>query len=97
MFLSRRARDKRLLPPAAPGDADTRSYGPAATSQVLNLLPVPAAVIELRGDRFVFESVNRPFRLAGLGTTADQSALIEKLGQQIAAFIESAHILQVSR
>jgi diguanylate cyclase (GGDEF)-like protein len=89
MFLSRRARDKRLLPPAAPGDADTRSYGPAATSQVLNLLPVPAAVIELRGDRFVFESVNRPFRLAGLGTTADQSALIEKLGQQIAAFIES--------
>lgn len=89
MFVSRRARDKRILPPAATGDTDARNYGPAATSQVLNLLPVPAAVIELRDDRLVFESVNRPFRLAGLGTTADQSPLIDKLGQQIAALINS--------
>ncbi|PKP94256.1 MAG: GGDEF-domain containing protein [Alphaproteobacteria bacterium HGW-Alphaproteobacteria-16] len=53
------------------------------------MLPVPAATVELRGSGFVFGAVNRPFRLAGMGTVADQSQLIELLGDRIQQFLES--------
>ncbi|MEG3182198.1 putative bifunctional diguanylate cyclase/phosphodiesterase [Sphingomonas sp. LT1P40] len=53
------------------------------------MLPIPAAVVELKDGGLVFETVNRPFRLAGLGTVADQSPLVTLLGTRIAAFIQS--------
>lgn len=89
MLLSRRARDKIVQTPAAPAVDPARAFGPAAAAQVLNMLPIPAAIIEQRDGAFVFESVNRPFRLSGLGTIAEQSPLIERLGARIAAFFES--------
>ncbi|MEO7169468.1 MAG: EAL domain-containing protein [Sphingomonas sp.] len=53
------------------------------------MLPVPAALVTWQSGGFVFESVNRPFRLSGLGTTADQSALIAQVGTRIAEFLQS--------
>ncbi len=53
------------------------------------MLPVPAAIVEWKDGRFAFETVNRPFRIAGLGTVADQSPLVTLLGERIAAFIQS--------
>ncbi|WP_079247175.1 putative bifunctional diguanylate cyclase/phosphodiesterase [Sphingomonas turrisvirgatae] len=64
-------------------------FGPAGAAQVLNMLPVPAAIVEWRDGGFVFETVNRPFRLCGLGTLADHSPLIAQLGPRIVAFLES--------
>lgn len=68
---------------------DVRLLGPSGAAQILNMLPVPAAVVEWKEGGFAFETVNRPFRLAGLGTIADQSPLIRLLGGRIAAFIDS--------
>ncbi|MEP9360296.1 EAL domain-containing protein [Sphingomonas sp. KR3-1] len=59
---------------------------------MLDMLPVPAALIELREDGFVFDAVNRPFRLAGLGTVASESPLIRLLGPRLKKFIESSEM-----
>jgi len=89
MLLSRRHKDRNTPPsPSADGD-NPRSFGPGGEALVLNMLPVPAATVELRGSGFVFGAVNRPFRLAGMGTVADQSQLIELLGDRIQQFLES--------
>lgn len=64
-------------------------FGPTAAAPILNLLPVPAAVILRLNGELVFENVNRPFRLAGLGTGFGPSPLIDKLGERIKAFIQS--------
>ncbi|WP_184168250.1 bifunctional diguanylate cyclase/phosphodiesterase [Sphingomonas kyeonggiensis] len=56
---------------------------------MLDMLPVPAAIIELQEDGFVFDAVNRPFRLAGLGTIASESPLIRLLGPRLKKFVES--------
>jgi diguanylate cyclase (GGDEF)-like protein len=89
MLLSRRARDKNPAPTVDAVGDPARTFGPGATAQVLNMLPLPAAVIEWRDGGFRFETVNRPFRLGGLGTQADQSPLIAQLGNRIRAFLES--------
>ncbi|QDX26607.1 bifunctional diguanylate cyclase/phosphodiesterase [Sphingomonas suaedae] len=95
MFLSRRRRkDKSAPAPALPAGETGRvcaalTLGPASTAQALNLLPIPAAIVERQNGRFCFETVNRPFRLAGLGTTVDQSPVIGLLGDRIAEFLQS--------
>lgn len=65
------------------------TYGPASTAQDLNMLPIPAATIEMSSGRLIFEAVNHPFRLAGLGTLADQSPLMASLEPQIIDFLRS--------
>ena len=89
MLLSRRSKDKTVRPTIPIEGEDARILGPSGASQVLNMLPVPAAVVEWKDGRFAFETVNRPFRLAGLGTVADQSPLIRLLGDRITAFLAS--------
>ncbi|WP_431471255.1 putative bifunctional diguanylate cyclase/phosphodiesterase [Sphingosinithalassobacter sp. LHW66-3] len=69
--------------------AEPPPFGPQASSIVLDLLPVPAAIVDLNGDRFAFEAVNRPFRMAGLGTVAAESPVIRLLGSRIRGFLES--------
>ncbi|MBQ1499068.1 MAG: bifunctional diguanylate cyclase/phosphodiesterase [Sphingomonas sp.] len=59
---------------------------------MLDMLPVPAAIIELQEHGFAFDAVNRPFRLAGLGTVASESPLIRLLGPRLRRFIESSDI-----
>ena len=89
MLLSRRSKDKTVRPAIPIEGEDARLLGPSGASQVLNMPPVPAAVVEWKQGRFAFETVNRPFRLAGLGTVADHSPLVRLLGDRIAAFIQS--------
>lgn len=89
MLLARRSKDKSARPSAPVEGDEARLLGPSGAAQILNMLPVPAAVIEWKDGQFAFETVNRPFRLAGLGTIADQSPLIRVLGGRITAFVES--------
>ncbi|MBX3564299.1 MAG: EAL domain-containing protein [Sphingomonas sp.] len=56
---------------------------------VLDLLPIPAAIVALSGDAFHFEAVNKPFRMAGLGHVAAESPVIRLLGERIRRFVES--------
>jgi diguanylate cyclase (GGDEF)-like protein len=89
MLLSRRRKDKPVPVPVPVTGPDPRVLGPSSTAQTLNLLPIPAAVVERGAHGLVFESVNRPFRLAGLGTTADLSPVIRQLGARIGSFLDS--------
>lgn len=58
----------------------------------IDLLPIPAASLSFRGGRFSIDSSNRAFRAAGLGTTAEQSALIASIGDRISAFVEGTSL-----
>ncbi len=89
MLLSRRRKDKSIRPSMPVEGDEARLLGPSGAAQILNMLPIPAAVVEWKDGSFAFETVNRPFRLAGLGTIADQSPLIRLLGGRIAAFVDS--------
>lgn len=78
--------------PQVPQATDAYAFGPGATAMMLGMLPIPAAVVELKCATFVFEAVNRPFRLAGLGTIAEESPLIRLLGPRIRRFLESSEM-----
>lgn len=58
-------------------------------ARTIDLLPIAAAIVALRGDTLDFEAVNRPFRRAGLGTTTADSSVIQLLGGRIAAFVQA--------
>ncbi|MES2442286.1 MAG: bifunctional diguanylate cyclase/phosphodiesterase [Pseudomonadota bacterium] len=66
------------------------AFGPGAGALFLDLLPVPAAIVEWTGKAFMFDAINRPFRLAGLGTVASDSPLIRLLGPQLRRFLDSS-------
>ena len=85
-------RAKPETPTEAPRNTqapDPHAFGPRSAAMFLDLLPVPAAIVEMRGRGFEFETVNRPFRLAGLGTLASESPLIRLLGSRLRRFLES--------
>jgi diguanylate cyclase (GGDEF)-like protein len=67
---------------------------PGESAMLLDLLPVPAAVVALEGSRFHFEAVNTPFRKAALGTVAAESPLIRLLGEQLRQFLGSEETRQ---
>jgi diguanylate cyclase (GGDEF)-like protein len=73
----------------APLAPDELVHGPRESSMVLDLLPVPAVIVEIRAGKFHFEALNRPFRMAGLGTVAADSPLVRLLGTRIRNFLES--------
>jgi hypothetical protein len=73
----------------APLVLDDLAHGPRESSMVLDLLPVPAVIVEMRGSKFHFEALNRPFRMAGLGTVAADSPVIRLLGSRLRNFLES--------
>lgn len=87
---SRKSRVEAPLP--VPQQADPLVFGPGASAMMLDMLPVPAAIIELQEHGFVFDAVNRPFRLAGLGTVASESPLIRLLGPRLRKFVESSEM-----
>jgi len=82
-------RDKPKDSDVALRAAQALAFGPGAGALFLDLLPVPAAIVEWNGKSFVFDAVNRPFRLAGLGTVATESPLVRLLGPQLRRFLES--------
>jgi diguanylate cyclase (GGDEF)-like protein len=98
-FLRPRQRAKPVAPapdqaPAAGLPPSAGTYGPRSTALMLDLFPIPAAIVDLRNGVFGFESVNTPFRQAGLGVVAQASPLIDQLGNRIAAFIASGETHQ---
>jgi diguanylate cyclase (GGDEF)-like protein len=56
----------------------------------LELLPIPAVMVTIAGGAFRFEEVNTPFRLAGLGASADRSPLAALLGGRVRSFLASS-------
>lgn len=82
-------RDKPADSDVALRAAQALAFGPGQGALFLDLLPVPAAIVEWNGKSFVFDAVNRPFRQAGLGTVATESPLIRLLGTQLRRFLES--------
>lgn len=68
---------------------ETLALARRAVTIMLEMLPVPAAIVEQRGRELVLETVNRPFRLAGLGSTAADSPVIRLLGARIRQFLDS--------
>jgi diguanylate cyclase (GGDEF)-like protein len=66
-----------------------RAFGPTLASRLIDLLPIPAAVIEYRSGTLAIDGVNRPFRRAGLGTVTDDSPVVRLLGGRILKFMQS--------
>ncbi|WP_066795140.1 putative bifunctional diguanylate cyclase/phosphodiesterase [Sphingomonas soli] len=56
---------------------------------VLDMLPIPAAIVALAEESLHFEGINKPFRMAGLGAIASESPVIRLLGDRIRRFVES--------
>lgn len=56
---------------------------------LLELLPVPAAILEIADGRYVFAASNGPFRVAGLGTDTQDSPVTQLLGPRIGQFLAS--------
>lgn len=77
-----------LASDASPAE-ETLALARCAVTIMLEMLPVPAAIVEQRGRELVFETVNRPFRLAGLGSTTADSPVIRLLGARIRQFLDS--------
>jgi len=92
MVFARTKKSRVAAPLPLPQPADPLAFGQGASAMMLDMLPVPAAIIELQEHGFAFDAVNRPFRLAGLGTVASESPLIRLLGPRLRRFIESSDI-----
>jgi diguanylate cyclase (GGDEF)-like protein len=78
----------RTVEPAPRSDASSPAL-PAGTDGLLELMPIPAAVLEIREGRYSFAAINAHFRVAGLGCTAQDSPVIQLLGVRIGQFLAS--------
>ena len=62
--------------------------------RLLDLFPLPAAIVELNAGTLSFQAINRPFRHAGFGTSVDTSPFVRSLGETIVAFLEGGEVRQ---
>jgi diguanylate cyclase (GGDEF)-like protein len=69
------------------GGVDPHAHGPQASALLLDMLPIPTAILTLTEGALAFEAVNTSFRAAGLGVVAVQSPLVRLLGARILAFL----------
>src|SRR3569832_718737 len=75
--------------PAASSRDDVPRYPSIEVAgNAIDLLPIPAVLLHCQNGKFTFDTINKPFRVAGLGGSPEQSPLIADLGERIAAFIE---------
>lgn len=88
----KRAKALFSIPAAAspPPAAEPVPFGPGDNALLLDLLPIPAAVLQLQQGQLSFESVNRPFRLVGMGIVGSDSPLLRLLGARLRQFLESS-------
>ena len=77
------------VPATLPAVDAARAFGPTVAARLIDLLPIPAALVSHGDDGLVFEGVNRPFRRAGLGTVAVDSPLVAALSNRIVRFLQS--------
>jgi diguanylate cyclase (GGDEF)-like protein len=82
----------RFRPPklatAEPPSRATNTCAPDLAA-MLDLLPIPAVLVQARGAGLEFLALNQPFRTAGLGASATDSLLTRLLGARIRRFLES--------
>jgi len=78
--------------PRCRSGAESLVFGPHESERILDLFPIPAAIVGLRDGALIFQAVNRHFRHAGFGTSADTSPLIHSLGETITDFLESQEV-----
>ena len=85
------AKLRAMIAPRAPapaGDDAPRYPSLDEAGNAIDLLPIPAVLLHCQQGKFTFDAINKPFRVAGLGGSPEQSPLIADLGGRIAAFIE---------
>lgn len=56
----------------------------------INLLPIPAVILQVRGGAFAVEQINAPMVAVGLAGADDAAPLIQSLGGRLMAFMLSA-------
>ncbi len=71
------------------GSTETPSL---SAGSLLDLAPIPVAIIAIADDRLVFQDVNDAFRAAGLGATADESPLVAAIGADMLEFLRSTDL-----
>ncbi|WP_174279303.1 putative bifunctional diguanylate cyclase/phosphodiesterase [Sphingomonas bacterium] len=74
-----------------PADLPPRLASPAprelsVAEGALDLLSIPAALVDCAHGALAFVATNHAFRAAGLGSGADRSMLVERLGERLLAF-----------
>jgi diguanylate cyclase (GGDEF)-like protein len=72
-----------------PRTADLSLPLPPGTEDLLELMPIAAAVLEIHEGRYAFAAVNSAFRVAGMGRTAPESPVVQLLGARIGQFLAS--------
>jgi len=77
---------QRVAPPSA---ADDGAQPLEVLAGALELLPIPAVLVTIADGTFRFFEINTPFRVAGLGTTAERSPLAALLGGRVRSFLAS--------
>lgn len=83
-----RALSMRTVEPT-PRTADLSLPLPPGTEDLLELMPIAAAVLEIHEGRYAFAAVNAAFRVAGMGRTAPESPVVQLLGARIGQFLAS--------
>lgn len=83
-----RALSMRTVEPT-PRTADLSLPLPPGTEDLLELMPIAAAVLEIHEGRYAFAAVNSAFRVAGMGRTAPESPVVQLLGARIGQFLAS--------
>ena len=71
----------------APAEEDARSPNGLMAAQTVDLLPIPAVLVALRGDEVVIETANRAFQIAGLGLDDRRRSLVAQVAERIADFV----------
>ncbi|MFD1036199.1 putative bifunctional diguanylate cyclase/phosphodiesterase [Sphingomonas hankookensis] len=80
------------LPVRGRASADIVPLAVDPREPVLDLLPVPTAVVSLSDGAIAFEATNLAFRAAGFSTPQGRSALLDELAEQVTAFLQSRDI-----
>ncbi|GAA4775232.1 hypothetical protein GCM10023219_23390 [Stakelama sediminis] len=62
---------------------------PEESSDLLNLIPVAAAIVRFEEEQPAIVAVNRMFRLSGVGTERMRSVLLSELKEELTAFFQS--------
>jgi diguanylate cyclase (GGDEF)-like protein len=87
---------KAVIPSTVTAESAPAPSAPrgAVCEPILDLLPVPTAIVSLDGDDLIFEAVNQAFRAAGFGNHASESPLIGAIGAAIVDFLGSPDLRQ---
>lgn len=70
-------------------DRRATATAPAQTPSAINLLPIPAVILQVRGGGFAVEQINAPLVAVGLAGADDAAPLIQSLGGRLMAFMLS--------